>query len=256
MYSDVYLDINDLMGTGDIYGSFGSIQRDSKMLMITCIVSCVIMLWTFICLWRVYKKLGLKGWAVLVPFYGPFVLYKRILGSGWLFLLSMIPLVNVVMMFVLYTKMAKIFGKGFLFGISLIFFTPITYPILAFGKAMPVDNMDDCYMDEDQPAELSIVEEPVEQPIESEKSKKRKAPKEKSKKRKAKVEEPIEEVPVEEPVEDVYVEEPIQEVPVEPSIEELVVERKLNKLEELLAEGLITKAQYNRKKREIESSLK
>ena len=138
MYSDVYLDLNDFMGTDNIYGSFSSLgffRRDSKMLMIGCIVLAVVLLWTLICLWRIYKKLGLRGWAVLVPFYGPFVLYGRVLGSGWLFLLSMVPVANIIVIFMLYCKMAKIFGKGVLFGILLIFLSPLTYPIFAFGKA-------------------------------------------------------------------------------------------------------------------------
>lgn len=41
--------------------------------------------------WRLYEKAGEPGWAAIIPYYESFVLYKISWGSGWYFLLTMVP---------------------------------------------------------------------------------------------------------------------------------------------------------------------
>ncbi len=37
-----------------------------------------ITIFTIVCMWMIYEKLGLEGWKCLIPFYNAYVLYKRI----------------------------------------------------------------------------------------------------------------------------------------------------------------------------------
>lgn len=100
--------------------------------MLVCLAVVVFML---VCLWKIYAKAGKPGWGAIVPFYNMYLLYDIAMGNGWLFLLTLVPLVNFVMGIVLMFKMAKAFGKGVGFGFGLLFLSFIFYPILAFGSA-------------------------------------------------------------------------------------------------------------------------
>lgn len=51
------------------------------------------------------------------------------------FLLFLVPFVNVLMIFLIIFQMAKVFGKGFLFGLGLLFLPVIFFPVLAFGDS-------------------------------------------------------------------------------------------------------------------------
>ncbi len=86
-----------------------------------------------ISLWKIYAKAGEHGWASLVPFYCNYVLYKITWDNGWLFLLNLIPGVNVIMTLITNYKLAKVFGKTDAFGIGMVFLPFIFIPILAFG---------------------------------------------------------------------------------------------------------------------------
>ena len=41
-------------------------------------ISLGITIFTIVCMWMIYEKLGLDGWKCLIPFYNSYVLYKRI----------------------------------------------------------------------------------------------------------------------------------------------------------------------------------
>lgn len=86
-------------------------------------------------MWKLFVKAGEHGWASIVPIYNCYVLFKIAMGNGWLFLLTLIPVVGVIVGYVAFFKLAKVFGKGTGFGIGMILLTPIFMLILAFGKA-------------------------------------------------------------------------------------------------------------------------
>lgn len=85
--------------------------------------------------WKIFTKAGKPGWASIIPFYNLYVLFEIVGMNGWLFLLLCIPIVNIVMMIMLYINLAKAFGKGTGFIIGLIFLPNIFTLILAFGSA-------------------------------------------------------------------------------------------------------------------------
>ena len=87
-------------------------------------------------LWVIFQKANEHGWAAIIPFYNYYVLFKITWGSGWLFLLLLIPIVNLIIMIITYVKLAKAFGKGGGWACGLIFLGIIFLPITAFSKSI------------------------------------------------------------------------------------------------------------------------
>lgn len=85
--------------------------------------------------WRLLARGGCHGWAVFIPIYNAYCLYKAIFGQGWLFLLNFVPIVNIGFVLVTPFFMAKAYGRNtFFFGLGLLFFPFIFMLILAFGE--------------------------------------------------------------------------------------------------------------------------
>lgn len=85
--------------------------------------------------WKMFTKAGEPGWAAIIPFYNLWVL-NRIGGKpGWWFILYFVPLVNLLMIILLYMGVAKKFGEGFIYALGLFFLPIIFFPILGFGRA-------------------------------------------------------------------------------------------------------------------------
>jgi len=93
------------------------------------IVFCIAALWT------VFTKANQPGWGCLIPIYN-LILLLRIAGKpGWWFVLCLIPLVNIVIVIMIYIALAKNFGKGGGFAAGLLFLPFIFFPMLAWGDA-------------------------------------------------------------------------------------------------------------------------
>lgn len=88
-----------------------------------------------VAMWKLFVKAGKPGWGAIVPFYNTYCLFDMSFGNGWLFLLLLVPCVNVVMQIIMYVKLAKAFGMGGGFAVGLIFLPYIFLPILGFGDA-------------------------------------------------------------------------------------------------------------------------
>lgn len=78
----------------------------------------------------IYMKGGYSGFVPFIPFYGQYAYFDIALGNGWLFLITLIPVVGVI--YVLYTsyKIGKTFGKS---GWLTLLFPFIMLPIIAFS---------------------------------------------------------------------------------------------------------------------------
>ena len=85
--------------------------------------------------WKVFVKAGKPGWGAIVPFYNTYCMFEITFGNGWLFLLLLVPCVNVVMQIIMYVKLAQAFGKSGGFAVGLIFLPVIFIPMLGFGDA-------------------------------------------------------------------------------------------------------------------------
>lgn len=78
----------------------------------------------------IYMKGGYSGFVPFIPFYGQYAYFDIALGNGWLFLITLIPVVGVI--YALYTsyKIGKTFGKS---GWLTLLFPFIMLPIIAFS---------------------------------------------------------------------------------------------------------------------------
>lgn len=85
--------------------------------------------------WRVFTKLGLPGWMGLVPFLNIYMLYKaRGQHAPFLWLiLSLIPCVQIIALWVLASDTAELFGKGILWKVLLFFFPGFAHLVLGYG---------------------------------------------------------------------------------------------------------------------------
>ncbi len=98
----------------------------------------VVLIFMLIVMWKIFTKAGKPGWGILIPIYNIILMLEIAGRPGWWFLLMLIPGVNFVISIIVILDFAKAFGKGTGFGIGMLFFGIIFYPILAFGDAQYV----------------------------------------------------------------------------------------------------------------------
>lgn len=87
----------------------------------------------YIGMWKVFVKAGIPGWKCLIPFYNTYLTFRLAMGNGWLFLLCLVPVANIIILIMCMISLAKAFRAGTGFGIGLIFLNSIFMLILAFG---------------------------------------------------------------------------------------------------------------------------
>ncbi len=87
-------------------------------------------------MWTIFTKAGKPGWASIIPIYN-FIILLEIVGKPWWWLLLMIiPIVNIVLLIIMYNQLSLSFGKDAGFTVGLILLSFIFFPILAFGDAL------------------------------------------------------------------------------------------------------------------------
>ncbi len=105
----------------------------------TIIVCLIISIISIVSMWKIFEKAGRPGWASIIPLYNVWVLFEIGGQQGWKVLLCLIPLAGAIIFFIytilVYLEIAKRFGKSSVFGVLMIFFAPIMFPILAFSDA-------------------------------------------------------------------------------------------------------------------------
>lgn len=99
------------------------------------IVSIIVSVLAIIANWKMFEKADVEGWKSLIPIYNLYKQTEIVTGSGWMFLLLLIPIVNIVYMIWYFIQMAKAYGQPPLFAVGLIFLGTIFELILGFGDA-------------------------------------------------------------------------------------------------------------------------
>lgn len=122
-----------------VYGSNNVTLVFSGVMFVIFFISIALAIVNLIAAIKIYKKLGLPGWGVIVPIYGQWILLKAVDLPGWL---SILPVANGIALIVANYRLAGKFGKSAGFGLGLVFLTPIFYMILGFGKASVVSETD------------------------------------------------------------------------------------------------------------------
>lgn len=87
-----------------------------------------------VCLWKIYQKANEPGWKCLIPYYNNYTLFQILYNNGWLFLLLIVPFLNIFVYIKMNIDLAKVFGQSTAFGVGCIFLPIIFYPILAFKQ--------------------------------------------------------------------------------------------------------------------------
>lgn len=90
---------------------------------------------TAVGVWATFVKAGQRGWTSVIPLVNLLVLLK-IVGKRPLWAaLFFVPVVNILFTSFVTIRVAQHFGKGIGFGLGLVFFPYVFYPILGFGSA-------------------------------------------------------------------------------------------------------------------------
>lgn len=89
-----------------------------------------------VAMWKVFLKAAQPGWAAIIPIYNVIVLLKTVNRPWWWLFLLLIPIVNIVILFIVMFNLGASFGKGGAFSFFLlIVLSVVGCLILAFGKS-------------------------------------------------------------------------------------------------------------------------
>jgi uncharacterized iron-regulated membrane protein len=114
-------------------GAAGGILAGT-ILVIFCIeLICIILM--AVGLWLTAQKAGVFGLWAIIPIVQFFAIAKIAGKPLWWGLLCLIPLVNIVIVIIMYVEVSKKFGRGVGTTLGLIFLPFIFWPILGFGSA-------------------------------------------------------------------------------------------------------------------------
>ncbi len=86
-------------------------------------------------MWKIFTKAGKPGWAAIIPIYNLVVLLEVTGKPVWWIILFLIPIVNFIMVIIVYHQLSLSFGQGVGTTIGLIFLPFIFIPVLGFGSA-------------------------------------------------------------------------------------------------------------------------
>lgn len=81
-----------------------------------------------------YSKAGIAGWKAIIPIWNVLALFRLANLSKWMVVLVFVPIVNIYIMYLVYAALADRLGKKRSFGIGLLLFPILFFPILAFSK--------------------------------------------------------------------------------------------------------------------------
>jgi Zn-dependent protease with chaperone function len=111
-------------------------QMDGTFWAIYSLIVLILAVTSIVSFWRIFEKAGDKGWKSLIPLYNTYTLFKVAGYNGWMFLLLLIPIVNIVILLLLSLKLAERFGKSTVFAVVALFlFNPIGFWIIGLGDA-------------------------------------------------------------------------------------------------------------------------
>ena len=103
--------------------------------MIYSLIFLAITVFYLYCMWMIFVKAGKPGWACIIPIYNIIVLLDIVGKPWWWLLLMLIPLVNLILMIIVFHQLSKVFGHGVGFTLGLLFLGFIFIPILGLGSS-------------------------------------------------------------------------------------------------------------------------
>ena len=86
---------------------------------------------------KLFVKAGRPGWESIIPIYGLYILTCEIAKKPIsIFILALVPCVQIIGLIVICIEVAKKFGKGTGYGIGMVLLGFIFIPMLGFGSAV------------------------------------------------------------------------------------------------------------------------
>ena len=95
----------------------------------------LLLILTIAAMWIIYSKASKPGWAAIVPIYNILVLLEIVGKPYWWIFLMLVPILNIVILIIVYHNLSLLFGKGGGFTVGIILLPVVFLPILAFGDA-------------------------------------------------------------------------------------------------------------------------
>ena len=94
--------------------------------------------------WKLYTKAGYKSWQSFIPIYSIFILMKIINRSRWWIILLTLPVINVIMIPVVWVELSRSFGKNSYLDtvLSIVTLGFYNYYLNYFTKVKYVENRD------------------------------------------------------------------------------------------------------------------
>jgi len=86
-------------------------------------------------MWKMFEKADQPGWGAIIPIYNTYLLLKVAERPGWWLLGFIVPLLNIVVIAIVFNDISKNFGKGIGYTLGLLFLTFVFMPLLGFGDA-------------------------------------------------------------------------------------------------------------------------
>ena len=94
-----------------------------------------VVVFTVIANWKIYGKAGQTRWAAIVPIYSQCTYFEISWGSALWFLLTIVPIANMIVYIITPFKLARAFGRGVGFGFGLLLLPVVFSLILAFDNS-------------------------------------------------------------------------------------------------------------------------
>ena len=89
--------------------------------------------------WKVYQKMGRRGWEGIIPFYNWYVLCEEMYNNGNKMWFLLIPFYNIYVLICYMIDLAKRFHRSAGYGVGLALVMPVFMCILGFGKDKYLD---------------------------------------------------------------------------------------------------------------------
>ena len=112
-----------------------NIDQTFIYIIIACVLLVALLVFTFISLYKVYKKAHRSGISAIIPFYNIKVLVEIVNLPSYYFILMLIPIVNIFIYVKICFLLVKFFRRNDNFAWGLVFLPFIFYPILAFSRS-------------------------------------------------------------------------------------------------------------------------
>ncbi len=122
---NLYTSSSSAAGSGALIAAMGTYWLFMMVILVLAIVA----------LWKIFTKAGEEGWKSIIPIYNTIILLKIVGRPWWWILLFLIPLVNIVVIIIVYNDLSKSFGHGMGFTLGLLFLNVIFFLILGFGSS-------------------------------------------------------------------------------------------------------------------------